>query len=185
MKDHYEVIKPAGKYGTYLSFGTVEATSESDAIDIMYARKVMTMDAGWPKSCIRAHKIPQYHSAITFSGKTLSDYEASILLDHKKVDQSTLIATKYGIDLFLLGCITLTTPEGRFLYGQGVLSLVDDGIVTKEELISHLQGNDIDALKVYAILNNPWFEWQERDGETVGEVFDDIPADITELIVPE
>ncbi len=57
MKYIYEVTNYTGEHGAKVSFGKVEATSEEDAIDIIHTRQVLTQDAGWPKSCLRAQKL--------------------------------------------------------------------------------------------------------------------------------
>lgn len=123
-----------------------------------------------------------YNTKLKFDADTMSDYEASFQLNHTKVDQSTLICTVDGIDLYLLGCTTISTPRGHFISGDQIIGVIyTDVKATKKELLSFLQGAEISAFEGYEVTGNPWFEWQERDGETVGEVFDEIPVDINEL----
>lgn len=128
----------------------------------------------------------EYNKKLSFRSEELSDYEASMLLDHKKEDESSHICMKDGIDLYLFGCITVQSPSGQFVYGKDVMDyLINNAGATRSEVLNYLQGENVDSLLPFTITTNPWFEWQERDGETVGEVFDAIPSDIEKLSVPE
>ena len=54
---------------------------------------------------------------------------------------------------------------------------------TKAEFIAFLQGVNNEKFDGYEVTSNPWFEWQDRDGQTIGEPVDSIPADISQLTV--
>tara|TARA_R110001583_G_scaffold174017_2_gene328219 strand:+ start:1706 stop:2113 length:408 start_codon:yes stop_codon:yes gene_type:complete len=123
-----------------------------------------------------------YNSKLIFDGSNMSDYEASIQFNHQKVDQTTLVCQKDGIDLYLCGCVTIMTPEGLFLAGGMAMGIIFTEVnATKAEFIAFLQGENNEKFKGYEVTSNPWFEWQERGGDTVGDVFDTIPADIATL----
>jgi hypothetical protein len=121
-----------------------------------------------------------YNQALTFEKSTMSDYETSIQLNHKRVDENSLLYSKDGYDLWLCGCITILTPDGQYLFGQLVLDLVDDLKVTKEQVLNWLCGHEAKEFTEYQVLNNPWFEWQDKSGNTVSEVFDSINKSASE-----
>ena len=127
-----------------------------------------------------------YNSKLIFDSKEMSDFEASIQLNHKKEDSSSLICQKYGLDLYLCGCVTIFTPSGMYLAGDMAMSIIFTEVkATKSEFIAFLQGEKNIKFDDYEVTSNPWFEWQERDGETVSGVFDSIPADIASLEIDE
>ena len=129
--------------------------------------------------CKTSHAIDK---SLTFTGNSMSDFEASYQLNHTKPDQSTYIATIDGADLFLFGCTTILTPSGQFLYGKGIAHICEAlPEIDKETLFRFLQGEDVPALKAYQVTSNPYFGFEERDGTAIGEPFSDIPADVTQL----
>jgi len=127
-----------------------------------------------------------YNAMLRFESNYMSDFEASIQLNHKKVDQTSFVCQKDGIDLYLCGCLTVLTSDGEFLVGSGVMAEIYTQVnATKEEVIRFLEGEDNDKFNGYTVKSNPWFEWQDRDGETVGEPIHEIPASIVLLTVGE
>ncbi len=125
-----------------------------------------------------------YHEKLTFTGKSMGSVEASLLLEHKSTTQSTCIGMVDGIDLFLYGCATISTPAGLHLQGKSLLSIADavDG-VDNASILRFLKGESVPELNNYHILSKPWFGFEERDGEEVGEPFHDIPANIQNLVL--
>jgi hypothetical protein len=119
-----------------------------------------------------------YNKMLKFADNVMSDYEASYQLGHTEKDESALICQKDGLDLFLFGCVTIMTPEGRFLVGRDILSILAEVNVTSSQIQSFLDGEYNASLIHYSVMSNPWFEWQERDGETNGAVLHEIPSDI-------
>ena len=117
------------------------------------------------------------HFLIDFKINTnISDMMASIQLNHKTIDESTTIAKYENNELLLCGCVKILTPEGQYLYGENVLSIVKDGICSKKDLMDWMENNaQIKALDEYEMVNNPWFTIVDEDGEPVVECFDSIP----------
>ena len=113
--------------------------------------------------------------------KELSDYNLSIQLDHEKPDQVTELFTiheKYQFNL--VGCTTILTPEGIFIYGESILNLVYDGICTKKELYDFLEKNkDIKSLKDYEVNSNPYISIVDLDSDGENEeITDHIKKDL-------
>lgn len=123
-----------------------------------------------------------YNPMLKFDSSKMSDFEASIQLNHTKVEQTSFVCAKDGAELFIVGCVKLQTPDGLHITGTDVIKLIYTGIkATKSELLAFLQGEENESFAGYELINNPWFEWQERHGETIGGLIDEIPSDIAEL----
>ncbi len=118
-----------------------------------------------------------YREDISFTQATLSDYEATLQLNHTRNDQTTPVCHCGDHTLYLVGCTTLLSPEGQFLSGQALLAHMKSINVSTSDLISHLQNEqDIEALAEFDVTENPWFAWQSNDdGEMIGEVFSELP----------
>tara|TARA_B100000700_G_C15063722_1_gene868085 strand:+ start:39472 stop:40368 length:897 start_codon:yes stop_codon:yes gene_type:complete len=105
----------------------------------------------------------------------LSDFNLSVQLNHKKPDQVTELFTiheKYQFNL--VGCTTIITPEGNFVYGESILHLVEDGICTNKELYDFLEKNkDIKSLKDYEVNSNPYISIIDLDSEGENEELTD------------
>jgi hypothetical protein len=123
-----------------------------------------------------------YNAMLRFDSNIMSDFEASIQLNHTKVDQTSFVCAKDGAELFIVGCAKLETPDGLHITGTDIIKLIYTDIkATKVELLAFLQGAENKAFAGYKVINQPWFEWQERHGEVIGEILDEIPSDIAEL----
>lgn len=125
-----------------------------------------------------------YNRKLIFDGSEMSDFEASIQLNHKQVDETSFIFQRDGVDLYLCGCVTLFTEAGLFLTGDMAMSIIFTEVnATKAEFIAFLQGEKNEKFDGYEVTSNPWFEWQDRNGDSVGEPFDSIPADAAHLTI--
>lgn len=126
-----------------------------------------------------------YTKLIKFENKSISNFDASFQLNHKKPDNTSLICMVDGCELFLCGMVSVLTPSGIIIYGSDVLNLIPSTInSTKDALISFLQGNQNHKFDGYHLQTHPYFEWQERDGESIGSIFFEIPSDISLLKSP-
>lgn len=112
-------------------------------------------------------------------GNAISDMHAAIQLNHTTIDQRSELARYKNMVLSLVGAVQILTPDGEYLCGKRVFSIVDDGVCSKKELISWLDNNvDIDSLSEYECVHNPWFDICYEDGEPLNECFSSIKKEI-------
>jgi hypothetical protein len=126
------------------------------------------------------------YTNINFEGlKYISDMRVAIQLNHKTIDERTEIASYKGMVLSLVGAVQILTPDGKYLYGNQVWSIVEDGICSKNDLIKWLNGSNdivnIDILNRYECIHNPWFDICYEDGEPISECFTSISSDPMKL----
>ncbi len=119
-------------------------------------------------------------SKLAFTKGICSDMEAAIFLDHKSIDCRTTLAKYKGMQLSLVGGLIINAPDGQYLKGSEIQTLVKDNICTQEELLAWLASNkDVKTLNEYICINNPWFEVTDEHGETLSECLSEITQDIT------
>lgn len=171
------------------AFLEIKATDEGIVVDLWYSENDIESES-YEVECIdsagamydEVREIYPIYSNIDFKGKdVIDDFRLSIQLNHKTIDESTTIA-KYGENtLQLVGCVTIITPNGDYLYGKNINSLVVDGICTQKELYAWFDGEDIDCLLEYVITSNPWFEIINEGGDPVVECIEYLSSDKNEI----
>lgn len=106
-------------------------------------------------------------NSIKFQDQKVSDFSLSFQFNHKETTDKTLICSEElegkGIfHLFLFGCLTILSSEGKFYSGSECISFIeldlkenfDDFLIWLEQSTEHpIFDNNI------TVLSNPYFEW--------------------------
>jgi hypothetical protein len=171
------------------AFLEIKATDEGIIVDLWYSENDVESEAYEVESIDttgamydEVREIYPVYSNIDFKGKnTIDDFRLSIQLNHKTIDESTIIA-KYGENtLQLVGCVTISTPDGEHLYGEKINKLVAEGVCSRKELDQWFDGEEIDSLSEYTVDSNPWFEIINEGGDPLVECIEYLSNDKNEI----
>ncbi|MCY9864999.1 hypothetical protein OTK49_21005 [Vibrio coralliirubri] len=125
----------------------------------------------------------EYHHKSIVSGKTYSDYEASIAIGHDSDSDSSSLLTVGGLELTLSSCITVTTPDDGYVFGgQRLLDLAD----TEDErntVMAWLHGQDVEQFDSWEVETAPYYSVNHDNGDPASEVFGLIPATLQDRIL--
>lgn len=104
---------------------------------------------------------------------TISDFKASIYLNHTDADDSSLLFSYDNINVSINGYTSILDPNGSFLIGKDILSLIKNNVCSEKELFSWLENrSNNSALRNFVCLSSPQFEFTGTD--KVSEPFSSI-----------
>jgi len=110
---------------------------------------------------------------------SVSDYKAVHLFGHELESDSTVFYTIGEIDCALSGTWILTNEEGQFIKPEEMIAQMKQA-GTEKEFWSWLYGKDNDLFEGFEVMTAPYFEYQNEEGDLLGEVFDTLPKSLSE-----
>ena len=113
---------------------------------------------------------------------TITSFAASMDLDHRYVSQKTALCSSKYHELFLFGCTTVMSPQGKFLKGKDIQILIDNGVCSTSQMLGFLAGelsSGCPALAGYEVLTTAHFEVVKRADSTVVSFFDVLAKDFS------
>lgn len=172
--DNGWIIKLDVKSSNDTAFLEIKTNDEGIIINLYYNEylseedgySTLFLDSTWAMFSEILEFYPIY-SHLKFKNGEITDYEVAMQLNHKTTDETTELARYGNYNLAICGTLTVLTPEGKFLFGESVLSIIDESICSEVEFYKWLNGGDIESLSEYSIHSNPWFEIIDEDGDPV------------------